>query len=903
MFTQPYSIYIDKRPMRIVFLVDSSPASTEIVDEIIDYNRGLWGGRFNPIILTDGHTIEDKWWKFLRDIDPDVIKPLVSLDIELIEKFENFLSPLVIEPPDEDEQSSLRARVSVDDTPAGTDIKSLNFLDLSPLHLGHTLGIFDLEEMDDNIGRCFVLRNFGTYEPRKTVYPTVTMSRLLESALSQGVVPPEIHVEFQKSGIPLSAGAFSKQSIKRPESWAIIDTENKQIYDVNTWNDSLHVRLETRNFEGELSGIKKKVCLVTDRKSLADALLELSHTQGIVFRDQACALPNMERESKEDEWAAFFDVIVGDTLKDMVYFWNRPLLVERWKRGFINHMWLPTSLAKDTDMEDGLCAWIARVENLGGKAPRTVRFVSFSTAEHELRNIARRFHENLRARSLNVETVTDCFEEPQTPNFRPENPFFSIGNGMDIHRAQGNEGILELIDPKEVAIYPKGHWMADFYMEFTHNKYGNHEDVIKKSKGSSLLWRFPNRNHLTRSLFNKLSRIKRNGFPTVVMQKGEKVLRFTLEEAESVVASLFWSSNYPAHEHDPRTQLGTSLPYNSVEISDKGKYLQGVLELFGNLTRANEVLSNPYWRAMFDTLSKNTRAEQNAHEAVANKLRKQIGRSGTLTVKNQSAIESITAHIVNESKKLDLKQKDLPFDAFMQEVGHWREKYMEHMGPVENQSEEDMMGFRSEDVKGALEQLAQRNIVQIGIKPHCPRCGLAQWYHVNDIGQRLTCQGCRIQFPLHPELTWHYRLNELIHVAHAQHGTTPVIMILGQLLEESKTSFLFSPNMDLLAEPQDGSSNRVDTEAEVDIACIQDGKFIIGEVKQSMSLFRKKDFDDMAEIAERVKPDIVLFSCIDSQKAKKSIVNHIERIRKRLSPLEIHVKWYELEYLDYTVTV
>ena len=899
MFNQPYSIYIDKRPMRIAFLVDSASASLESVDQIIDYNRGLWGGRFNPIILTDGRTIEDKWWKFLRDIDPDVIKSLVSLDSELIERFENFLSPLAIEQPREDERSSLRARVSVYDTPAGIDINSLNFLDLSPLHLGQTLGIFDLEEMDDDIGRCFVLRNFGTYEPRKTVYPPVTMSKLLESALSQGVVPSEIHVEFQKGGVPLSRGAFSKQSVKRQGSWAIIDRKNKQIYDVNPWNDSLYIQPETRSFEGELRAIEKKVHLVTDRKSLADALLELSHTHGIVFRDQACALPNTERESDEDEWAAFFEVIVGDTLKDIVYFWNRPLLVERWKREFINHMWLPTDLAKDTDMEDALCAWIARVESLGGKAPRTVRFVSFSLEERELGDIASRFHENLHARNLNVSTATDCLEEPQIPNFRPENPFFSIGNGMDIHRAQGNEGILELTNPKEVAIYPKGHWMVDFYMEFTHDKYGNHEDIIKKSKGSSLFWRFPNRNHLTRYMFNRHSRVKQNGFPSVMMQKGEKVLRFTLEDAESVVASLFWSSNYPAHEHDPRTQLATSPLYNSTEVSDKGKYLQGVLELFGNLTLANHILSNPYWRAMFDALSKNAGAEQHAHEAVANKLTKLIRQEKSLTDQSLDAIQSITAHIVNESKKLDLKQKEFPFDAFVQEAKYWQKKYMEHMGP----SEEDMKGFRFEDVRDALVPLTRRNIVQIGIRPRCPSCGTASWHHVDDISQHLTCQGCRVQFPLHPELTWHYRLNELIHAAHALHGTTPVIMILGQLLEESKTSFLFSPNLNLLTKPQNESSKRLDKTAEVDIACIQDGKFIIGEVKQSASLFRKKDFDAIASIAERTKPDIVLFSCMDSQQPAPKITKHIERIRYRLSPLEIDVKWYELRYLDYTVSV
>ena len=74
--------------------MDPSPDSIEKVGQIIEYNRGLWGGRYNPIILTDGNTIEDKWWKFLRDVDPDIIKPLVPLSIGLIKKFEKFLSPL-----------------------------------------------------------------------------------------------------------------------------------------------------------------------------------------------------------------------------------------------------------------------------------------------------------------------------------------------------------------------------------------------------------------------------------------------------------------------------------------------------------------------------------------------------------------------------------------------------------------------------------------------------------------------------------------------------------------------------------------------------------------------------------------------------------------------------------------
>ena len=264
MFNQPYSIYIDKRPMRIVFLVDSASTSTGLVDQIIDYNRGLWGGRFNPIILTDGHIIEDKWWKFLRDIDPDVIRTLVPLDSEEIKRVENFLSPLTIEQSHDDEQSNLRAQVNPSNEPAGINISSLNSLYPSPLYEGPMLGIFNVSEMDDEIARLFVLRNFGACESTNTM-PHIggifRIPRSLKSALEQGEVPSEIHEGFKKAGVPFSKEVFSKKSAQRPESWAIIDRENKQIQYVEPLGSSLHVQPKTESFRDELSEIKKKICL------------------------------------------------------------------------------------------------------------------------------------------------------------------------------------------------------------------------------------------------------------------------------------------------------------------------------------------------------------------------------------------------------------------------------------------------------------------------------------------------------------------------------------------------------------------------------------------------------------------------------------------------------------------
>lgn len=915
MFTHPYSIYIDKRPLRIAFLIDPSPDSIEKVDQIIGYNRSLWGGRYNPIILTDGKTIEDRWWKFLREVDPDIIKPLVPLSVELIEKFEKFLSPLTIEEYREDDQSNSWAWVNTSITPAGIDSNSPSIYKNLTSFGNPVLGTFNTDEMDDDTEKLFVRRNFGVSMNNRWAggWDAFNIPISLEAALSRGEVPSEIHdgfkeKELDKKGIPFSKEVFSKKSTQRPGKWAIIDKENNLIHYTERKNGKLQVQPYRQSTDHASNEIEKKICLVTDRENLAEALLQLSQIQNIVYRDQICAFPNTERELKEAslDW---FEVIVGDTLQDVVHFWNRPWLLSRRKRKYMNQLWLPTILATDPAVEESLCSWLDGNTWRKNGNPKTFNFVTFSAENQELENIANRFQ-----RTLGAFTHAKHYAEPQIPNlvsehlsfFLGENPLSSRDSSIETRRAQGNQDILELTEPDGLAPHESnGHWMADFYIEFTHDADKNQEDVLRRMSRNSGFWKLPNRNHLTSNMFNRFSRIRQNGFPSALMKREEKVLRFTLENSESVVASLFYSNNrFVYGDNDPRVQVATA-PYDHCDLSDKGKYLQGVLDLFGDLTFAYEVLRNPYWRAMFDSLSKNIGAEQNAEESIANKLKKLIDRSGPLTSANQDAIESLAKQTANLAKNLTLSQKESHFKAFEAEADIWKNEFIKGVKSTGNYSERDLMGFgfRPEDVKDALSQLTQRNIIQIGVKPQCSNCGMTSWYHVDDVGQQLICQGCRAPFPLDPELTWQYRLNSLVHAAHASHGTTPLILVLGQLLDESRISFFFSPNLNLLDAPKDKLSEKLETVAEVDIACIKDGKFIIGEVKQSMSLFRKKDFDDMAEIAEKTKPDILLFSCIDSQQPTSSITEHIERIQSKLRPLEIEVIWYELKSLGYSYGV
>jgi hypothetical protein len=40
-----------------------------IIDAILAHNREQWGGRYNPIVLTDGQTLTDAWWSLHETAD------------------------------------------------------------------------------------------------------------------------------------------------------------------------------------------------------------------------------------------------------------------------------------------------------------------------------------------------------------------------------------------------------------------------------------------------------------------------------------------------------------------------------------------------------------------------------------------------------------------------------------------------------------------------------------------------------------------------------------------------------------------------------------------------------------------------------------------------------------------
>ena len=125
------------------------------------------------------------------------------------------------------------------------------------------------------------------------------------------------------------------------------------------------------------------------------------------------------------------------------------------------------------------------------------------------------------------------------------------------------------------------------------------------------------------------------------------------------------------------------------------------------------------------------------------------------------------------------------------------------------------------------------------------------------------------------------------------HGLVPVVLVLGQLLEDARSSFFFVPSMDLYKQI---SVEPIDYEklTDSDIVCIKDGNLVIGEIKQSQDRFTEKQMMDLAKIAESIEADVLLFSSLDKI-PNKHTTGMIDKVKEKLKDTKVQVGWYQLD--------
>jgi hypothetical protein len=159
-----------------------------------------------------------------------------------------------------------------------------------------------------------------------------------------------------------------------------------------------------------------------------------------------------------------------------------------------------------------------------------------------------------------------------------------------------------------------------------------------------------------------------------------------------------------------------------------------------------------------------------------------------------------------------------------------------------------------------VDELVGKGVLERGYIFHCERCRLSSWYSIDVLTSTFTCIRCRFrqQFtlsrwkqPLEPH--WYYRLAETIYQFYKSRSHLTV-QVLYELKSRSTTAFHYVPEIDLWGYPGQGEKR------EIDIACVADGKIIVGECKTEP--LRPKHITKLNELLQNLdrQPDRVVFA-------------------------------------------
>lgn len=796
------SIFVNKRPVKIAFLINPDQSNwEEWIDAIWKHCQEKWGGRYNPIIPTDGKSIDENWLYFLQRFDPDYLISVCPLEDKLIEIIKERISPIAIEQPRNVNDSTLKPVIHTSNEGIPILPTKSNLSKFSRIISNNVLASIRGSDwkIDKNVFQ-FLLRNFGIYDD---IY--------------------------------------------------YLDKTLEKLTNIETFR-------------------------AHDKDELVKLVNDLYQpTKDFVYPIQYSMLgkPNWWLEFDLKHSDNTFGIIIGDTINEQIFLRNKVFYERDCDHKGINYIWLPTVLANDPDVISALGKWL-------GRETECIHLFSFSLSESEISVIGEQLiNSEKQIKPLYIDGITT---ELHFPSYSEHNTFttrISPSKEADFYRIYNEKERFDIKSPSQTDDLPKhGNWIGEIFIELNKSKFLSYE-----WNHEPFWWRIPRKNYLvpyiisTNSAIGTRAKVSSSGIPCVQFSAENPQLSIKLQsDFEFLRLALVRPHWYETKDIIKVTDLYT-------QPSNIGKYLNGFINVYGSLDNAYQALSSRYWRRIFDILSKrDLTKDQNVFESIKSKLSKRIKAFGSQTQILQQ-IGDLAKDVLTLARETAFESKIIKFAELAEQC---EKEYADF-----NETENETWKFDKDALRKEVSEFLNLGVFLTGISQSCPRCGSVNWYEVEKMSQFLVCEGCKYKFSLKAEPIWSYRLNSLVHQGISMHGLVPVVLVLGQLLRNSRSSFFYSPSLNLFR-IIDSNTSESKLLGDLDIVCISDSKLIIGEIKQSQSLFEKNQMLKLADIAVEVSADVLLFSSLDSKPNSKTL-GFIEEVKEKIKDKNIHVEWYQLE--------
>ena len=605
-----------------------------------------------------------------------------------------------------------------------------------------------------------------------------------------------------------------------------------------------------------------------------------------------------------------FHVVVGDTPWEALYTWN--LAFQNRPNAGRDTLWLPAVAAENGDLLTKVGEWVAR-NFWGGQDERRGSVVSYSLDKAALDKIAKQLSGVTHMHFASIRAVADNHPFPGSfDSFQRASPQFASDDFQltvtDQVALSGNELLARVARPSFISANEEAFgWMVEVGVNFRPENY--FYTNIRPN------WRLPKRLGVPQLFVPQggpRARVDWSGAPCFEVPSGSETLRLQIPEDRSVV----WASCLGTH-HTNRAQQREPMcqdrQFVDFYTSDKGRYLRGMVQLFGSIYHAGRYFDDPYWRSLFYTLASRAAPEE-------------------FEKKRTGLVKEVLQNWFNDRKDFGASEAQLA-----ELAGHVASRLTFREGPTTSLTLDDLKGMHSDMHGKALQQgvnadywrahkkfdamrasdltqLVAQNVLIQGVSIRCPHCYTTHWYAVDNLRSTVICGGClsSFQFPLNN--TWSFRLNDLIVNAIRYHGTVSVLHAL-YFMQDYRSAhgmFMYLPCQDVHMRDEGATKDDPTTIAmkdgelhireglcytDLDILVVTGGRICIGEVKSDPGGFAKADFTKLKTLATELRPDELVLAAVGT--AWPPPVNHqISLLTQDLAAVDVVVTPLLLQWFN-----
>jgi hypothetical protein len=593
----------------------------------------------------------------------------------------------------------------------------------------------------------------------------------------------------------------------------------------------------------------------------------------------------------EHSWTEGFCLVVGDTLEDRILCWNAGLLFADAQSQRYKTLRVPAGAVDSAEKGDKIGAFLKGSNWLGGNnGPARVFVRSHSLDAPALEGFVKRLQETSHSivTFVPIASLDDCCP-PDAERVWDVLPDMNVGTATAETAITGPKVSVNVPQPMQLAycaglhpIFAQGIWYMDLSIDRLHD--------ISRFSNVREAWALPNRRQLVRYFSEENgTRIRRRGGLSVPVTIDRRVVEIKQPEDSTVFQSLIVEKSYFEHS-DLRGLHAKEVPYSYTKPSDKGSYLQGLIGMFGSLSDIEHTMETHFWRVQFGNMA--TPAQSQHEEVIKDIKRRMNARDGKLVIEDDAGWQNLAQRIVQKASRLKVPRLRT---RYVDLLTVWTKELTAAIDKDPNlkQRQEDILSEREDDLKRSLSFFFERGVMYRGHEWSCRECRHRNWLGVEALKDVMPCEVCGREHQLPIDVALDFRMNEFFATCLREHDTITVAWALSALRKQARHSFMFAPQTELYRDYPENQDQRIDHE--LDLICIMDGRFVIGEVKARAELIAKSDITDLAAAAQELGADLAVLAAVKGE--PQAMAAKVAELRALL-PLGIEARWLLSDWDD-----